>query len=138
VPADLKTVLFRILQEAMNNVAKHSGAGRVRLSLRKQEGALRLVVEDDGIGFDPSRGQCADPDLRGFGLTSMKERAELTEALSRSNRNPEREHGFKGYGRYGRRSETDRQQGGSFGGTIRNFLSLASIFGRKTSFIQRA
>jgi signal transduction histidine kinase len=78
VPADLKTVLFRILQEAMNNVAKHSGAGRVRLSLRKQEGALRLVVEDDGIGFDPSRVQCADPDLRGFGLTSMKERAELT------------------------------------------------------------
>jgi len=55
----------------LNNVAKHSRADRARLKLRKTEGTIELVIEDNGEGFDPQI--CK----RGLGLGSMKERAEL-------------------------------------------------------------
>lgn len=71
LPDALKTAIFRIIQEAMNNVAKHSHARRVTLSLRQEEDRVRLAVTDDGTGFVANR----LPD--GFGLASMKERTEL-------------------------------------------------------------
>ena len=52
VPDSLKTVIFRILQEALNNIAKYSGADLARLSLRKAPGSTELVIEDHGQGFD--------------------------------------------------------------------------------------
>jgi PAS domain S-box-containing protein len=72
IPAALKTSLFRIIQEAMNNVAKHSKAHLVRLSLRKIESKIEMTIEDNGAGFD------LENIKQGLGLTSMRERTELS------------------------------------------------------------
>jgi signal transduction histidine kinase len=63
--------LFRIAQEALTNVAKHAQATHVLVSVHVQGEILRLVVADDGIGFDP--GLSAG---HGWGLLTMTERAE--------------------------------------------------------------
>ncbi len=73
-----KIVLFRIFQEAFNNIAKHSEADRVEVSLIKRDGRIELLVRDNGKGFDAevvSRRKKSDS---GLGLTSMRERAELS------------------------------------------------------------
>jgi len=54
VAGSLKTVIFRVLQEAMNNVAKHSKANRVNFMLRRVDGAIELGIQDNGQGFDPA------------------------------------------------------------------------------------
>jgi PAS domain S-box-containing protein len=72
IPERLKIVIFRILQEGMNNVSKHSGARAVFLSLDKTREAIELEIRDDGQGFSP------ETSPRGLGLASMKERAELS------------------------------------------------------------
>jgi signal transduction histidine kinase len=76
VPDPLKTVIFRISQEAMSNVAKHSKASLVDLALQKAGERLELTIQDNGHGFRP------DEIVRGFGLTTMKERAELSGGIS--------------------------------------------------------
>jgi PAS domain S-box-containing protein len=78
IPGPLKTVIYRILQEALNNVAKHSEADVVRLSLRKRGGTLELAVEDNGLGFNPKERFSLKNSTRGFGLASMKERTQLS------------------------------------------------------------
>jgi PAS domain S-box-containing protein len=72
IPAALKTSLFRIIQEAMNNVAKHSKADLVRLILRKTADKIELSIKDNGAGFD------LESIRQGLGLTSMRERTELS------------------------------------------------------------
>lgn len=69
---ELETALFRIAQEALNNVLKHAGASKVSISLMPDGDRLRLEIADDGAGFDPESGAAA----RGYGLQSMRERAE--------------------------------------------------------------
>jgi signal transduction histidine kinase len=71
------TAIFRIVQEAVSNVAKHSGArqARVRLDFRPSE--VIAVVEDDGTGFDPESLRQPLESGRGLGLLGMRERAEL-------------------------------------------------------------
>jgi PAS domain S-box-containing protein len=68
---------FRVAQEALTNVARHARARRVDVRLRLPNGDLRLVVRDDGAGFDPEathqRGDCGE----GLGLLGMRERAAL-------------------------------------------------------------
>jgi PAS domain S-box-containing protein len=79
VPGDLKIVLFRILQESMNNAAKHSGADLVRIGLKEAtSGGIELSVEDNGCGFEPGSVFLSDGTGRGLGLASMRERAELS------------------------------------------------------------
>jgi PAS domain S-box-containing protein len=73
VPEPLKLVIYRILQEALNNVAKHSGAQSVTITLRKIEGDIELAIRDDGVGFDP-----LEAGETGMGLTSMRERAQFS------------------------------------------------------------
>jgi len=68
-PLDVEQGLFRIAQEALANVARHSGAGRAEVDLVYTADDLTLRVADDGRGFDPSRGSGG-----GFGLQSMRER----------------------------------------------------------------
>ena len=53
LPAEMETALYRIVQEAMNNVVRHSHARRVDVILEEGNGRLLLIIEDDGIGFDP-------------------------------------------------------------------------------------
>ena len=73
VPDPVKTVIYRILQEAMNNIAKHSKANLVSISLMKRKGdRTELAIEDNGIGFDMENIK------KGLGLGSMRERAELS------------------------------------------------------------
>jgi PAS domain S-box-containing protein len=77
IPEELKTPLFRIAEEAMNNLAKHSQAEHVLMSLKKVEGNLEISITDDGMGFDMS-----DPALlSGHGLASMQDRARLSEGV---------------------------------------------------------
>lgn len=78
VPEPFKVDMFRILQEALNNVAKHSKADLVRLALRRTHGQIDLVIEDNGQGFDPEYVWSVKKADAGVGLTSMKERAELS------------------------------------------------------------
>ncbi len=76
VLSELRTPIFRILQEATNNLAKHSGASRLLIGLECDAGSLRLRVQDDGVGFDP--GAAVEAGKVGSGLSSMRERAELS------------------------------------------------------------
>jgi len=70
---DQRTALFRIVQEALTNVARHAGASSVHVSLESAADALRLCVQDDGCGFD-IEDQGAHPSL---GLLGMSERAAM-------------------------------------------------------------
>jgi len=77
IPKDLVIPIFRIAQEAMTNASKHSRAEWIDLSLSKNGGRIDLVVSDDGVGMDV--GQILQSSTsRSLGLTSMRERAELT------------------------------------------------------------
>jgi PAS domain S-box-containing protein len=78
IPETLKTVIFRVLQESLNNVAKHSGADRVQLSLQQQGNTVTLIVEDNGSGFDSEKPLPQNDTGQGFGLASMRERIELS------------------------------------------------------------
>jgi PAS domain S-box-containing protein len=77
IPEDLKIVIFRIIQEALNNVAKHSRAKSANLSLVKNGDQIELTIEDNGVGFDVEA-LAQEEDLRSVGLASMKERAEIS------------------------------------------------------------
>jgi signal transduction histidine kinase len=68
---ELENAIYRVAQEALNNAARHGRAERVEISLRERDGWLELVVDDDGVGFDPGTRS------RGFGLRGMEERVAL-------------------------------------------------------------
>jgi PAS domain S-box-containing protein len=79
VPEGLKIVIFRVLQEAMNNVAKHSMADKVEVSLYMEGSELVLSVRDNGIGMRVSGGALDATSFgRGMGVVSMRERVELS------------------------------------------------------------
>jgi PAS domain S-box-containing protein len=78
LPSDAETTLYRIAQEALTNVAKHSRARNVDVILERHGDSVVLIVEDDGIGFDPGESERSD---RGFGLLGMHERAGLVGAV---------------------------------------------------------
>ncbi|MHB8510283.1 MAG: PAS domain-containing sensor histidine kinase [Candidatus Dormibacteria bacterium] len=78
--ADLRTAIYRVLQESLNNIARHAGATSASILLRQANGVLRLVVEDDGVGFDPPTE--ANPSIGdGIGLQGMAERMALVEGV---------------------------------------------------------
>jgi len=71
IPPETQTVLFRIVQESLNNVAKHARARQVRVQLSAPRKTLRLSIVDDGKGFDPVR-VAAKPGMR-LGLRIAQE-----------------------------------------------------------------
>jgi PAS domain S-box-containing protein len=71
LPEPVPLILFRVMQEALNNVARHSGAAQVEVSLLAKEDEVKLRVKDRGKGFDPMK--LSD----GLGLVSMRERLRL-------------------------------------------------------------
>jgi len=71
LPADVETTMYRIVQEALTNVAKHANARRVSVLVRRTDRAAVLVVEDDGAGFEPS------DETPGLGVVGMRERVAL-------------------------------------------------------------
>jgi PAS domain S-box-containing protein len=78
VPDPLKTVIYRVLQEAMHNVAKHSNADFVSISLKRAGERIEFLVRDNGQGFDPKEALSNESSRRGLGLSSMRERTELS------------------------------------------------------------
>jgi signal transduction histidine kinase len=77
IPENLKVVIYRVLQETLNNVIKHSGATRVRLRLTKQDNRIDFSVEDNGCGFDPEEKFAESAAIGGYGLSSMRDRTLL-------------------------------------------------------------
>jgi len=71
------TAMFRIVQEAISNIAQHSGARNARVSIEFTAGELRATVVDDGEGFDPASLREPQESGRGLGLLGMRERATL-------------------------------------------------------------
>jgi len=78
VPNVLKIVIYRVLQEALNNIAKHSEADLVHLTLKKTGDTIELVIKDNGHGFDLEDASAPETSRRGLGLASMKERTEYS------------------------------------------------------------
>jgi PAS domain S-box-containing protein len=78
VPEHLKIIIFRIIQEALNNTAKHSQADTVDVSLIKRDNCIELTVSDNGIGFDVQESALREDSSRGMGLASMEERTDLS------------------------------------------------------------
>jgi signal transduction histidine kinase len=72
LPQELETVVYRVVQEALTNVARHSGSPRASVGVVEVLGEVRVFVEDEGRGFDP---QAVDPGRQG--LLGMRERVEL-------------------------------------------------------------
>lgn len=72
IPSDIETVLYRILQESVNNVIKHSKASNLDIQLLKEENELTLIIEDNGVGFNVKEIENAT----GIGLKNIKSRIE--------------------------------------------------------------
>jgi len=74
LPRETSLAGYRIVQEALHNVVKHAHATRCRVALTPAPGAIRLVIQDDGVGFDVAR--LSRPEgARGLGLIGIRERA---------------------------------------------------------------
>ena len=71
LPPETESTIYRLVQEALTNVMKHAEAGEVLVRLAERDGAVEVLVRDDGRGFDPDR------PYEGFGLTGMRERVAL-------------------------------------------------------------
>jgi signal transduction histidine kinase len=77
LPSEVETTLYRIAQEALNNVAKHARARTVEIILERRADHVLLIIEDDGVGFETTEAPGA---RQGFGLLGMQERAALVGA----------------------------------------------------------
>ena len=76
LPAEVQVAIYRVCQEALNNVAKHAGASTVEINLKHEDTAIELSIHDDGLGFVPERTTSGH-----YGLGMMRERAEAVGAL---------------------------------------------------------
>jgi signal transduction histidine kinase len=70
LPAPMETAIYRVVQEALHNVAKHAGAANVLIEMAREGDTVRLLVEDDGVGL-PAK---PNPARQTFGLSGMRER----------------------------------------------------------------
>jgi len=76
---DVSLSIYRIIQEGLNNIAKHACARRARVALQRTDGSLCLSIQDDGIGFDASEVRRKP----GLGLSSMRERTRIIHGMLR-------------------------------------------------------
>jgi two-component system, NarL family, sensor kinase len=77
LPPDLETLVFRVAQESLANVARHAKAPKAAVHVRRSAGRLFLAVRDDGAGFDVESALRAGEDGRGSGLRGMRDRIQL-------------------------------------------------------------
>jgi two-component system sensor histidine kinase UhpB len=77
ISPQITSTLFRICQEAINNIIRHSQAQHVRIALNQQNCEIHLQVEDDGIGFDVAQASGQAISLQRLGLLGIQERAQL-------------------------------------------------------------
>ena len=71
---DMQVMLYRIAEELLLNVVKHACAKNMRLALDKREHEIRISIEDDGMGLDPTALANRQPQFKGLGLLSVRER----------------------------------------------------------------
>ena len=76
-PNEQATIIYRILQEAMTNIARHASPSSVSVILERPDGHVNLIVEDDGAGFEIEEVLGRAVQDRRYGLAGMRERAEL-------------------------------------------------------------
>ena len=76
-PPEGEINLFRIVQESLNNIVKHSDAATARVTIHHREGILRLLIEDDGRGFDYAALIADTQHQHGFGLNGLAERVRI-------------------------------------------------------------
>ena len=72
VPSDVATTVFRLVQEALTNVARHSRAKEARVAVSKRNGTMRIEVQDNGCGFDPDK-----LPKNASGLANLRQRVRL-------------------------------------------------------------
>jgi signal transduction histidine kinase/ligand-binding sensor domain-containing protein len=77
VPQDLHIHIYRIVQESLSNIVKHSKATRAKVTITKQDRSIQIKIEDNGQGFDPDRVDSSTPTGQGFGLMGIHERARI-------------------------------------------------------------
>jgi signal transduction histidine kinase len=77
VAPEAETALFRAVQEAINNIARHSAAESALIEIDTPPGELRIEIEDDGAGFDVASVNTPSASGRGLGLLGLRERMEL-------------------------------------------------------------
>ncbi len=78
IPEPIKVAIYRIVQEALNNIGKYAQPQNVRVALLADDSNLSVEIKDDGTGFDPALVATSPRSSKGLGLDSMRERAELT------------------------------------------------------------
>ena len=78
VPENLKLVIYRVLQESLNNIAKHSSAALVGLSLKKTKKTLEFSIKDNGRGFNLEHALSQPGEKGGLGLAGMMKRIDLS------------------------------------------------------------
>lgn len=79
LPSDVEITIYRVIQEALNNILKYAEAKRVSIILKVRRGVLQLVIEDDGCGFDYAQ-FCQELHIRRcYGLIGMAERVALVQ-----------------------------------------------------------
>jgi signal transduction histidine kinase len=81
LPADVELVFYRVIQEALSNVAKHSGARSVKVALARKKNIVTACIEDDGCGFNVEATMASRQ--KGLGLFGMKERLALVDGTLR-------------------------------------------------------
>lgn len=77
LPPQFETTIFRVIQESVNNIARHAGAKKVNLSLHFKKEVIRVKIKDNGKGFDVEEAINSKDRPRGLGLLGMMERIEL-------------------------------------------------------------
>jgi signal transduction histidine kinase/ligand-binding sensor domain-containing protein len=76
-PKEFEINIYRIVQESVNNIIKHSGASQAKIVIKRDEYYLRLTIEDNGKGFNPAMFTLSQTNKRGFGLLGIAERARM-------------------------------------------------------------
>jgi len=79
IPNQVAVSMYRVFQEALNNITKHADASSVHVRLETSGNSISLEVKDDGRGFDTSEMKQREPGASGLGLIGMQERLDLVE-----------------------------------------------------------
>ena len=77
LPSDVAIGIYRIVQEALTNIAKHAKATRAKVVMRRQDGRLQVIVQDNGVGFDVASVLRHPDEMKRLGLVGMMERAAM-------------------------------------------------------------
>jgi signal transduction histidine kinase len=81
--SEIEISVYRMVQEALTNVARYAKAGNVSVIVNRKPGLLTVIIEDDGVGFDAERVLAQDPSKYNLGIRGMQERAILLNGMLR-------------------------------------------------------